>query len=60
MVFIPSPFLWIVLRLLTTSSQANGDYGPSFVSEALRQIEHADNPNWQDIDLLKDVRLSRM
>jgi hypothetical protein len=54
MVFIPSPFLWIVLLLMTTSFQANGDYDPSFVSEALRQIEHADNPN-QDIDLSKDV-----
>jgi len=37
-----------------TSAQENGDYDPSLVSEALRQIEHADNPN-QDIDLLKDV-----
>jgi len=27
---------------------------PSFISEALVQIEHGDNPN-QDIDLLKDV-----
>ena len=34
--------------------QANGDYDPSFVSEALRQNEHDDNPN-QDIDLVKDI-----
>jgi len=37
-----------------TPAQENGDYGPSLVSETLRQIEHADNPN-QDIELLKDV-----
>jgi hypothetical protein len=37
-----------------TLAQENGDYDPSLVSEALSQIEHADNPN-QDIDLLKDV-----
>jgi hypothetical protein len=37
-----------------TLSQENGDYDPSLVSETLRQIEHADNPN-QDIELLKDV-----
>jgi hypothetical protein len=37
-----------------TPAQENGDYDPSLVSEALRQIEHSDNPN-QDIDLLKDV-----
>ena len=37
-----------------TSGQENGDYEPSLVSEALRQIEQADNPN-HDIDLLKDV-----
>ena len=37
-----------------TPAQENGDYEPSLVSEALRQIEHADDPN-QDIDLLKDI-----
>ena len=37
-----------------TSTQANGDYDPSLVSEALRQVEHSDSPS-QDIDLLKDV-----
>jgi hypothetical protein len=37
-----------------TPAQANGDDDPSFVSEALRQIEHSDNPN-QDVELLKDV-----
>ena len=37
-----------------SSAQANGDYGPSLVSDALRQIEHSDNPN-QDVNLLKDV-----
>ena len=37
-----------------TSTQANGDYDPSLVSEALRQVEHSDSPS-QDIDLLQDV-----
>jgi hypothetical protein len=37
-----------------TPAQENGDYDPSLVSEALRQIEHADDPN-QDIELLKDI-----
>ena len=37
-----------------TPAQENGDYDPSLVSEALTQIEHADNPG-QDTDLVKDV-----
>jgi hypothetical protein len=37
-----------------TPAQEKGDYDPSLVSEALRQIEHADDPN-QDIELLKDI-----
>ena len=37
-----------------TPAQENGDYDPSLVSEALSQIEHAEDPN-QDIELLKDV-----
>ena len=39
-----------------TPAQENGDYDPSLVSEALTQIEHADNPN-QDIELVKDIAL---
>ena len=35
-------------------AQENGNYDSSFVSEALRQIEHDDNPD-KNIDLLKDV-----
>ena len=35
-------------------SQASGDYDPSFVTEALKEIEHSDTPS-QDINLLKDV-----
>ena len=35
-------------------AQENGDHNPSLVSEALSQIEDADNPN-QDVDLLKDI-----
>jgi hypothetical protein len=34
--------------------QENDDNNPSLVSEALREIEHSDNPN-QDVDLLKDI-----
>jgi len=37
-----------------TTPQANGKYDPSFISDALMQIEHGENPN-QDIDLLKDI-----
>ena len=35
-------------------SQASGDYDPSFVTEALKEIEYSDTPE-QDIDLLNDV-----
>ena len=35
-------------------SQASGDYVPSFVTEALREIQDSDTPK-QDINLLKDV-----
>ena len=35
--------------------QASGDYyDPSFLTEALRDIEYSDTPN-QNIDLLKDI-----
>ena len=34
--------------------QASNDYDPSFVSEALREIQNSDSPS-QDINLLKDV-----
>ena len=44
----------LVSNYLTTPAQANGDYDPSLVSEALRQTEQDDNPN-QNVDLLKDV-----
>ena len=37
-----------------TPTQENGDYDPSFVSEAMKQIEHAENPD-KDIELLKDI-----
>ena len=39
---------------ITSSSQASGDYDPSFVTEALKDIQYSDTPN-QDIDLVKDV-----
>jgi len=54
MVFTPWLFLWSNSDSLMTPAQANGDNDPSFVSEALREIEHSDNPN-QDVELLKDV-----
>jgi hypothetical protein len=38
----------------TENLMASGDYGPSFVTERLREIEDSDTPN-QDIDLVKDV-----
>jgi hypothetical protein len=40
--------------LIITPVQEHGDYDPSLVSEALSQIQHADNPT-QEIDVLKDV-----
>ena len=52
MVCDSSPFLGFLLILL--HFQASGNYDPSFVTEALREIQHSDIPN-QDIDLLKDV-----
>jgi hypothetical protein len=50
----PSPFLEPFAKYLTIRSQASGDADPSFVSEALREIESSDTPN-QDIDMLKNV-----
>ena len=35
-------------------SQASNDYDPSFVTEALKEIQYSDTFN-QDIELLKDV-----
>jgi hypothetical protein len=35
-------------------SQASNDYDPSFVSEALREIQYSDTPD-QDINMLKNV-----
>ena len=40
--------------MIRIRSQASNDYDPSFVTEALREIQHSDIPN-QDINLLKDV-----
>jgi hypothetical protein len=40
--------------MIRIRSQASSDYDPSFVTEALKEIEYSDTPN-QDIDLLKDV-----
>jgi hypothetical protein len=42
--------------MIRIRSQASGDYDPSFVTEALRDMQHSDIPN-QDIDLLKDVAI---
>ena len=54
MVCIPWLFSGLFSNYLMTPSQANGEYDPSFVSEALRQIEQHDDLN-QNVDLLKDV-----
>ena len=40
--------------MIRICSQASGDYDPSIVTEALREIQYSDTPN-QDINLLKDV-----
>ena len=37
-------------------SQARNDYDPSFVTEALREIQYSDTAN-QSINLLKDVAI---
>ena len=42
------------MNCLTIIAQASGDYDPSFVTEALKEIQYSDTPK-QDIDLLKDV-----
>jgi hypothetical protein len=55
MVFTPRTFFGLShSESLMSPAQENGDYDPSLVSEALRQIEHSDNPS-QNVDLLKDV-----
>ena len=43
--------------MIRIHSQASSDYDPSFVTEALREIQYSDDPN-QDIDLLKDVAVT--
>ena len=40
--------------MMRVRSQASGDYDPSFVTEALKEIQYSDTTN-QDINLLKDV-----
>ena len=40
--------------MICIQSQVSGDYDPSFVTEALKEIEHSHTPS-QDINLLKDV-----
>ena len=54
MVCDSSPFLRFLLLDDTYTSQASGDYDPSFVTEALNEIQHSDAPD-QDINMLKDV-----
>jgi len=54
MVFTPVISLDCSPNSLVTLAQANGDNDPSLVSEALRQIEHSNNPD-QDVELLKGV-----
>ena len=39
---------------ITWLSQASDDYDPSFVTEALREMDYFDTPN-QHIELLKDI-----
>ena len=42
--------------MIRIRSQASGNYGPSFVTEILRDLQCSDTPNQDsDINLLKDV-----
>ena len=45
---------FLIIIHIRLCSQASGNYDPSLVTEALREIQHSDIPN-QDINLLKDV-----
>ena len=45
------------LGYLLIRSQASGDYDPSFITEALKEVQHSDTSN-QDINLLKDVAVT--
>ena len=47
--FLSDSYLMIRIR-----SQASNDYDPSFVTEALREIQYSDTPD-KDINMLKDV-----
>ena len=40
--------------MIRIRSQSSGDYEPSFVTEALRDVQYSDAAN-QDINMLKDV-----
>ena len=48
------PILPSLIELLYDTSQASGDYDPSFITEALKDIQSANTPN-QDTELLKDI-----
>ena len=52
---VRDPFAFL-LNYLMIHSQASGDYDPSFVTEALRDIEHSETPD-QDTELVKDVAI---
>ena len=43
--------IYLVIRIC---SQATGDYDPSFVTEALKEIQYSDTPS-HDTNVLKDV-----
>ena len=47
-------FLGFLLTSDVFNFQASGDYNPSFVTEALKEIEYSDIHK-QDIELVKDV-----
>ena len=53
--------MWVIifsrfLLVIRICSQASGDYDPSIVTEALRDIQYSDTPD-QDINMLKDVAI---
>ena len=49
-----SPLLSYSYLMIRIRSQASNDYDPSFVTEALREIQYSDTPD-KDINMLKDV-----
>jgi hypothetical protein len=52
--FFSDSFFYLTIRI---RSQASNDYDPSFVTEALRDIQYSDIPN-QDINMMKNIAVT--